>query len=111
MDDHVELSLYDTMLLMYSVLSCREYFTANPRIQTLSQQLYDRVEWDWFVDHAQGINSNRFFLAWQPGPDRRGTFLKHVDGQTDEALMVDVLAMGSRTHPTSLDTYTARNRV
>jgi hypothetical protein len=111
MDDHVELSLYDTMLLMYGVLSCREYFSANPRIQTLSQQLYDRVEWDWFVDHTPGINSNRFYLAWQPGPNRQGTFLKHVDGQTDEAFMVDVLAMGSRTHPTSLETYIARNRV
>jgi hypothetical protein len=110
-DDHVELSLYDTMLLMYGVLTCQEYFPANVQIQTLSRQLVDRVEWDWFVDHSPGINSNRFFLAWQPGPTPAGTFLKHVDGQTDEAFMVDVLGMGSRTHPTSRENYLARNRV
>jgi hypothetical protein len=40
-----------------------------------------------------------------------GAFFKHVDGQTDEAFMVDVLAMGSKTHPTSLQNYLARNRV
>jgi hypothetical protein len=34
-----------------------------------------------------------------------------VDGQTDEAFMVDVLALGSGTHPTSLESYFARNRV
>jgi hypothetical protein len=111
MDAHVELSLYDTMLLMYGVLACQEYFPANPQIQILSRQLFDRVEWDWFVDRSPGINSNRFYLAWQPGPTPEGTFLKHVDGQTDEAFMVDVLAMGSKTHPTSRENYLARNRV
>ena len=110
-DGNVELSLYDTMLLMYGVQSCREYFSTNAQIQTLSRQLFDRVQWDWFVDHSPGVNSNRFHLAWQPGPKPEGTFLKHVDGQTDEAFMVDVLAMGSKAHPTSLDNYNARNRV
>jgi hypothetical protein len=110
-DDHVELSLYDTMLVLYGVLTCKEYFPADTEIQTLSQELYDRVDWNWFVDHSPGINSNRFYLAWEPGPQPDGTFLKHVDGQTDEAFMVDVLAMGSRTHPTSLENYLARNRI
>ncbi|MFO1475361.1 MAG: glucoamylase family protein [Verrucomicrobiota bacterium] len=107
---NVELSLYDTMLLMYGVLSCREYFPNNTEIQQLSRELFDRVEWDWFVDHAPGPNQNQFHLGWQPGlPD--GAFFKHVDGQTDEAFMVDVLALGSATHPVSLQTYLARNRV
>jgi hypothetical protein len=110
-DRNVELSLYDTMLLMYGVLTCKEYFTANPRVQTLSQQLFDRVEWDWFVDRSPGTNANCFYLAWIPGPTPGGTFLKDVDGQTDEALMVDILALGSKTHPTSFDTYLARHRV
>jgi hypothetical protein len=34
-----------------------------------------------------------------------------VDGQTDEALMVDMQALGSRTHPVSFATYISRNRV
>jgi hypothetical protein len=110
-DPRVELSLYDTALLMYGVLTCREYFPANKEIQTLCRQLSERVEWDWFVDHAQGAHANQFFLAWMPGPAKSGTFYNHVDGQTDEALMVDLLALGSPTHPVSFATYLSRNRV
>jgi hypothetical protein len=121
-DNHVELSLYDTMLLMYGVLTCKQYFVTNAQIQALSKELFDRVEWNWFVDHSPGINTNRFYLAWLPGPvangsfpgtenEKKGTFFKHVDGQTDEALMVDVLALGSKTYPVSFESYIARNRV
>jgi len=110
-DPRVELSLYDTALLMYGVLTCKEYFPANQQVQTLCNQLYDRVEWDWFVDHSKGTNANQFFLAWMPGPTVRGTFFNHVDGQTDEALMVDLLALGSHTHPITFATYLSRNRV
>jgi hypothetical protein len=110
-DDNVELSPYDTMLLMSGVLTCREYFSTNVKIQILSRQLFDRVEWNWLVDHSLGKNANRFFLAWKPGPAKAGTFFGHVDGQTDEALMMDVLALGSKTHPVKFETYLARNRV
>jgi hypothetical protein len=110
-DAHVELSLYDTALLMYGVLTCEEYFHNNPEIQALCHELSDRVEWDWFVDHAQGPHANQYFLSWMPGPNKGGTFYNHVDGQTDEALMVDLLALGAHTHPVSFATYLSRNRV
>jgi hypothetical protein len=110
-DENVELSLYDTMLLMYGILTCQEYFPQNQEIQRLSRELFDRVEWDWFVDQAPGPNRNQFHLDWHPEPAPSGTFHKHVDGQTDEALMVDVLALGSRTHPVSAGTCFARTRV
>ena len=110
-DHHVELSLYDTALLMYGVLSCKEYFPANKEIQTLAQRLSDRVQWNWFVDHTPGVHANQFFLSWMPGPGKSGTFDGHVDGQTDEALMVDLLALGSPTHPVSFSTYLSRNRI
>lgn len=110
-DSNVELSIYDTMLLMYGVLTCKEYFSDNPEIQQLSQQLFDRVEWDWYVDHQPGPNQNQFFLEWQPGQNPGGAFYRHVDGQTDEAFMVDVLALGSRTHRVAPETYLARSRV
>jgi hypothetical protein len=110
-DGHVELSLYDTALLMYGVLTCKEYFPNNKEIQTLCNRLYDRVEWDWIVDRKGGPHQNQFHLAWMPGPKVEGTFYNHVDGQTDEALMVDLLALGSRTHPVTFATYVARSRV
>jgi hypothetical protein len=110
-DPRVELSLYDTALLMYGVLTCEQYFPANQEIQTLCRQLSERVEWDWFVDHKPGPHQNQYFLAWMPGPTVAGTFFNHVDGQTDEALMVDLLALGSPTHRVSFATYLSRNRV
>jgi hypothetical protein len=109
-DESVELSPYDTMLLMGGVLACKEYFT-NIQIQALSQQLFDHVEWNWLVDRSPGTNSKRFFLAWKPGPTEAGTFFGHVDGQTDEALMMDLLGLGSKKHPVKFETYLARNRV
>jgi hypothetical protein len=110
-NENAELSPYDTMLLMNGVLTCQEYFASNLKIQALSRQLFDRVEWNWLVDRSPGPNSKRFFLAWKPGPAEAGTFLGHVDGQTDEALMMDLLALGSKTHPVKFETYLARNRV
>jgi len=110
-DPRVELSLYDTALLMYGVITCQEYFPANEAIQKLCRQLSERVEWDWFVDHSPGAHQDQFFLSWMPGNTSAGTFFNHVDGQTDEALMVDLLALGSPTHPVTFATYLSRSRV
>ena len=105
-DDNVELSLYDTMLLMYGVLTAKEYFPNNQNIQDYADFLFDRVEWDWMVDINPGDNQYRFYLGWKPEEG----FLGHVDGYTDEALLVDILAVGSDTYPVTMDTYNARER-
>ena len=81
-DENVELSLYDTMLLMYGVLTCQEYFPGNQEIQRLSRELFDRVEWDWFVDQATGPNRNQFYLAWHPEP-AAGRNLSQTCGRSD----------------------------
>lgn len=106
-DTNVELSLYDTMLLMYGVLIAKEYFKENQNIQIYTKTLFDAVEWDWMVDTVSEDNKFQFRLAWKPETGFEG----HVDGYTDEAFLVDVLAMGSSTHPTTIDTYNARKRV
>ncbi len=105
-NDLVELSLYDTTLLMHGILSAKECFPDNPNIQALAQSLYDSVEWSWMVDTSPGDHEHQFFLAWKPETGFEG----HVDGYTDEALLVDVLALGSNTHPTTMATYNARSR-
>jgi hypothetical protein len=109
-DSNVELSIYDTMLLMYGVLACKEYFPDNAAIQKYSQAVFDRVEWDWFIDRRPGGNQHQFHLDWLPEGPAGGTYRNHIDGQTDEAFMVDVLALGSRTHPAGIETYRARTR-
>ncbi|MCP4632928.1 MAG: T9SS type A sorting domain-containing protein [candidate division Zixibacteria bacterium] len=102
----VELSLYDTGLLMYGVLTCKEHFHDNTDIQQLAQDLYDSVQWDWMVDTTSGPNQNQFCLAWSP----ESGFIGHVDGYTDEALLIDVMALGSDTYPTTMETYNIRRR-
>jgi hypothetical protein len=101
-----ELSLYDTMLLIYGALTAKQCFPSNAGIASNAQQLFERVEWNWMVDTAAGPNQYRFRLGWTP----ESGFLSHVDGYTDEAMLVDVLALGSPTHPVTLDTYKARAR-
>ena len=110
-DESVEVSPYDTMLLMSGVLTCKEYFKANLKVQALSEQLFNRVDWNWLVDRSSGVNARRFHLAWKPGPTDAGTFLGHVDGQTDEALLLDILALGAKPHRVNFETYLARNRI
>lgn len=107
---HVEVSPYDTTLLMLGVLACRQYYATNADVQQLSRTLIDRVDWNWLVDTEAGPNQNQFRLSWVPGPGPEGTFRGHVDGQTDEALLLDILALGSTTHPVSWNTYLYRNR-
>ncbi|MCB0545405.1 MAG: T9SS type A sorting domain-containing protein, partial [Saprospiraceae bacterium] len=103
-DGNVELSLYDTMLLMYGVLNCKEHFKDNDSIQSYAQYLYDAVQWDWMVDST----NHQFYLGWTPETQQFTS--NHVDGYTDEALLVDILALGSSTHPVTMDTYHARER-
>lgn len=105
-DDTVELSLYDTMLLMYGILTCKEYFSDNQAIQDSAQALYDRVQWDWMVDTAPGDHQDQFHLAWKPETGFEG----HADGYTDEALLVEILALGSTSYASTMETYNARER-
>ena len=105
-DKYVEISLYDTMLLMHGVLIAKEYFKDNPTIQVLAQSLYDAVDWFWMVDTISDNHKFQFHLRWTP----EIYFEYHADGYTDEAFLVDVLALGSNTHPVTMDTYNARSR-
>jgi len=106
LNNDVELSLYDTMLLIYGVLICKEYFSDHPTIPILAQALYDSVQWKWMVDTTSGENQNQFFLEWKP----ETSFNYHASCYTDEAFLVDVLAIGSTTYGTKMETYNARKR-
>ena len=85
---------------------CREYFQDNSIIKSKAQAIYDRVEWNWMVDQSAGDHQYQFYLAWTP---EQG-FIGHADGYTDEALLVDILGLGSSTHWITIETYNARSR-
>jgi hypothetical protein len=83
-----EVSSIDTAILMMGVLSVGEYFGGE--IQTKARELYDEVNWPWFIDPER----NMFYMAYRPGKGFEG----HWDFYAEQ-LMLYVLAAGSDTHP------------
>jgi len=89
-----ELSSIDTALLMAGVLFCQSYFDAdNPQeaeIRRLADGLYRTAEWDFMQPRPPLVA-----MGWKP---------ESGFGQSDykgycEAMLLYVLALGSRTHP------------
>ncbi len=91
----VELSTIDTGLLMAGILSCYEYFDSSDSTETeirhLADSLYCRVEWDWFLNDNQLLS-----MGWHP---EKKEFLAAEWSGYDEAMILNILALGSPTHP------------
>ena len=85
----VEVSSIDTSLLLCGVLTARAYFE-DPQIQSLAQQIYERVEWPWMLN-----GGNTFSMGWHPDAG----FLAARWKQYCELMMIYLLAIGSPTHP------------
>jgi hypothetical protein len=84
-----ELSSIDTALLLCGVLTARAYFD-DPHIQSLAQQIYERVDWPWMLNGGQ-----TFSMGWQPDTG----FLKARWEHYCELMMIYLLAIGSPSHP------------
>jgi hypothetical protein len=89
-----EISSIDSSILLMGVLSAGEYFGGE--IQTKARQIYDGVNWPWFVDPSR----NMFYMAYRPEKGFEG----HWDFYAEQ-LMLYVLAAGSDTHPIDATTY------
>jgi len=89
-----EISSVDTGLLMNGVLTVGQYFGGE--VQKKSVQLYERVDWAWFVD----LSNNRFYMAYYPEKGFQG----HWDFYAEQ-LMLYVLGAGSPTHPIDPKVY------
>ena len=91
----VELSSIDTGLLMAGVLSCMTYFDQNNPTETdirkTADFLFRRVEFDWFLNEQ-----NRLSMGWFP---ERDGFLAADWRGYNEAMILNIMALGSPTHP------------
>jgi hypothetical protein len=98
----VELSTVDTALLLGGVLFCESYFTRpeprEARIRAVAESLYARVDWTWSRSRPPAIAH-----GWTP----EGGFLPYDWKGYDEAMLLQVLALGSTTHPVSEDVWDA----
>jgi hypothetical protein len=97
-----ELSTIDTALLLAGVLTAGAYFREEnedeDEIQSLSEKLYRRVDWDWARNGGTTVSH-----GWRP---ERG-FIRHRWKGYDEALILYVLGLGSPTHPLPSESYAA----
>jgi hypothetical protein len=98
--DRVELSSIDTSILLCGVLTARAYFS-DAKIQSLAQQIYERVDWSWMLNSGPG-----FSMGWKP----ESGFLSGRWNHYCELMMIYLLAIGSPTHPVSPETWNAFSR-
>ncbi len=92
--ERIELSTMDTALLLGGVLFCQSYFDrgdpAEKRLRALADSIVDRVDWTWATKRPPVI-----VLGWSP----EGGHLPYDWRGYNEAMLLNVLALGSRTHP------------
>jgi len=84
-----EASSIDTALFIAGALLAGEYFKGTP-IETLSQQIYDRVDWKWMLNRSDLI-----CMGWKP----QTGFLPYYWDSYSELMILQALAIGSPTHP------------
>lgn len=91
-----ELSSIDTCWLLCGILTCRQYFAGNPRIEALATTFYRRVDWEWMLNQG-----NTLAMGWLPDQG----FLNHRWDIYSELLTLYLLAIGSPTHPIPPSTW------
>jgi hypothetical protein len=96
----VELSTMDTALLMAGALFCGSYFSepgsAEDSIRAYSEALYRRVDWRWAQVRPPTISH-----GWDP----EGGHLPYDWRGYNEAMILQILALGSPTYPVQGDVW------
>ncbi|MEA1072953.1 glucoamylase family protein [Sphingomonas sp. LY160] len=96
-----ELSSIDTVLFLGGALFAAQYFDGADREETeirrLANQLNDAVDWRWMLGKGPFVS-----MGWKP----EDGFIASQWDQYNEATLLYVLALGSRTHAISPDIWT-----
>jgi hypothetical protein len=91
-----ELSSIDTGLLLAGILFCKQYFTSNDpsdvEIRQLADHIYKRVDFQWMLNGGTSLS-----MGWNP--ENGGSFLSARWRGYCEAMILNVLAVGSPTFP------------
>ncbi|MGH9586095.1 MAG: glucoamylase family protein, partial [Acidobacteriaceae bacterium] len=91
-----ELSSIDTSLLLCGVLTCRQFFSGNSRIEALATTFYRRIDWQWMLNGGTSLS-----MGWLPDQG----FLKHRWDIYSELMTMYLMAIGSPTHPIPASTW------
>ena len=97
-----ELSSIDTALLLAGILYARQYFSENQtdenQIRALADSIYYRVDWQWMRNFQPNIT-----LGWFPETG----FINAWWRGYNEAMIMNILALGSPTHPAPTSIWSA----
>jgi len=98
----VELSTIDTSLLLAGILFAQSYFdranATEDEIRALADSIYFRVDWPWAIARPPAVS-----MGWHPETG----FINADWIGYNEAMILNVLALGSPTHPVDSTTWGA----
>lgn len=98
----VELSTIDTSLLLAGILFAQGYFdradSAEAEIRRLAASIYFRMDWPWAMARPPAVS-----MGWHPETG----FINADWIGYNEAMILNILALGSPTHPVDSTTWTA----
>ncbi|MDQ3322328.1 MAG: beta-glucosidase BglX, partial [Acidobacteriota bacterium] len=97
-----EISSIDTALLLAGVLTAKQCFADNREIGQLADKISQRVDYKWM----QGENQYLLTHGWKP----EDGFLKNNWDKYSEDAILYLLAIGSKTHPISPNSWYAWER-
>ena len=97
-----EISSIDTALLLGGVLTVRKCFNDNASIVRDATKIYDRVDFRWMLNGDPSLLSH----GWQP----ESGFLKNRWHDYSEQMILNLLAIGSRSHPIPWQSWYAWER-
>jgi hypothetical protein len=95
-----EVSSIDTAILLCGVLTCREYFAYGP-IERLASAIFNRVEWTWAAEDTSLVSH-----GWRPEVG----FLPYRWDYYSELVMMNLLGLGSASHPLTDESWNAWKR-
>lgn len=97
-----EISTIDTALLLGGVLTARQYFRNDPEIVRLATKIYERVEFPWML-----TSTGHLSMGFKP----ESGFLKPTWNHYSEHTILQLLAIGSPTHPISPSAWLSWQRM
>ena len=97
-----EVSSIDTTLFLAGALFAGQYFKGT-EIETIADELYRAVDWVWMSDNG----TNKFVnMSWKDS-----AFGSFYWDSFSEGVLLDVLAIGSPTHPKNTDCWKDMKRL
>jgi hypothetical protein len=97
-----ELSTIDSAFLFAGMLTCAAYFDQEneeeDELRRLVDELFGKADWQWALNGGPAISH-----GWRP----ESGFIPHYWKGYDEALLLYILGLGSKTFPLPAESYAA----